>query len=453
MVAASRKMLAFAQLLSMSYQASGHGWLTQPPARNAASGPKNGYCPHCGNGQGICGDGNQWPAGSDYLNFYNGPVSTWTAGSVVAVEIRVTAHHKGHYEFSICDQVIDGTLTTSQAQACLDKWILKRASANDANMTDCEDNDKRSECQPVDPRHPERFYLPPPGFTPDGENVHRLSLKIPDGLSCEACTLQWRWWSANSCIPAADYACFKSELTEHGYDAAAWGLGNSCPGGGCDRCGCGEEFRNCADITVLAGGVSPGTTVTSSTTTASATSMTTTTAPEVSTSTSSTVAPPTSTAGPGGCVAQSGFDTGAMDAACSHVCSLLAPGEWPCGSRYPCVCPSATTTTTTMSTTSTSLQSGGGMTCLPTPGLPPNGATPKYCAQCAEGYEWWPCNTDPAICTCQTGLTQIGEKRRASASKISTHRRDQRSLLALMQIVKSLSVDEVNTTVSFQEEL
>jgi hypothetical protein len=93
------------------------------------------------------------------------------------------------------------------------------------------------------------------------------------------------------------------------------------------------------------------------------------------------------------------------------------------------------------------------MTCLPTPGLPPNGATPEYCAQCAEGYEWWPCNTDPAICTCQMGLTQVGEKRRAAASKVSRHRRDQRSFLALMQIVKSLSVHEVNATVSFQGEL
>ena len=62
--------------------------------------------------------------------------------------------------------------------------------------------------------------------------------------------MQWRWWSANSCIPGADYACFKQELESNGFTASNWGLGNSCPGGGCSRCGCGEEFRNCIDISI-----------------------------------------------------------------------------------------------------------------------------------------------------------------------------------------------------------
>merc|ERR1711879_865199 len=116
-------------------------------------------------------------------------------------------------------------------------------------------NDKRPACHPVDPLHKERFYVPPPNF--DGGNTHRFHLKLPVGLTCAACTLQWRWWSANSCIPAPDYACFGSELAAKGYSAASWGLGNSCPGGGCDRCGCGEEFRNCADVQIVPSGPTP----------------------------------------------------------------------------------------------------------------------------------------------------------------------------------------------------
>merc|ERR1712050_354876 len=149
----------------------------------------------------------------------------------------------------------NGSVSAQSAQACLDTWVLERASPEEAGLTDCVMGDKRPACQPVDPRHKERFYVPPPNF--DGSNTHRFHLKLPMGLKCAACTLQWRWWSANSCIPAPDYACFGSELAAKGYSAASWGLGNSCPGGGCDRCGCGEEFRNCADVQIVPSGPTP----------------------------------------------------------------------------------------------------------------------------------------------------------------------------------------------------
>mmetsp|Transcript_24412 Transcript_24412/g.44236 ORF Transcript_24412/g.44236 Transcript_24412/m.44236 type:complete len:395 (-) Transcript_24412:171-1355(-) len=223
---------------------AGHGYLSDPPARNLG-GTKTQSCPHCGNGNGVCGDGGQWARDSDYVNFYRGSQKTYTAGSVVPVEVKITAHHKGHFEISICDRVITSAVT--DAQACLDKWILERASPEEAGLTDCQPNDARGGCQPVDPRHPERFYLPP------GSGTYKWYVKVPAGLVCEVCTMQWRWWSANSCIPGSDYACFKEDLRASGYNADAWGLGSSCPGGGCDRCGCGEEFRNCADITIQPG--------------------------------------------------------------------------------------------------------------------------------------------------------------------------------------------------------
>lgn len=262
--------------LFLARQVHGHGWVTDPPARNAQSGPKNGYCPHCGNGNGMCGDGNQWPSDSNYLNFYNGPVAQWTAGSVVPVTVKITAHHKGHFEFSLCNRVIDGS--TQSPQACLDQHILERASAAEAGVSACQPNDKRPDCQPVDARHPERFYLPPGGFSPDGSNTFTYHLKVPADFSCSACTLQWRWWSANSCIPAPDYGCFASQLSSSGYDASSWGVSGPCPGGGAGReSGCGEEFRNCIDISVLpsAGGTLPPASTTTTTTRAATTTTTT----------------------------------------------------------------------------------------------------------------------------------------------------------------------------------
>mmetsp|Transcript_3253 Transcript_3253/g.5332 ORF Transcript_3253/g.5332 Transcript_3253/m.5332 type:complete len:82 (+) Transcript_3253:111-356(+) len=50
--------------------AAGHGYVSMPPLRGGVAGTdKNGYCPQCGNGPTVCGDGGQWPEGSDYLNY------------------------------------------------------------------------------------------------------------------------------------------------------------------------------------------------------------------------------------------------------------------------------------------------------------------------------------------------------------------------------------------------
>ncbi|CAE7880211.1 unnamed protein product, partial [Symbiodinium microadriaticum] len=51
---------------------------------------------------------------------------TWTAGSVVSASIRITAHHKGHFEFSVCRQQISSS--TADAQGCFDQWVLERAT-------------------------------------------------------------------------------------------------------------------------------------------------------------------------------------------------------------------------------------------------------------------------------------------------------------------------------------
>eukprot|EP00435_Cladocopium_sp_Y103_P055262 s1163_g18.t1 len=620
-------MTSLAVVVAVAFlgRAAGHGWMTMPPARNAVAGDKNGYCPHCGNGNGICGDGGQWPSGSNYVNAGvtpSGPEMTLTAGSIHEVEIKITAHHKGHFEFSICDKEITSSL--SNAQSCLDEHILLRASAQELGITDCQPNDRRPGCQPMDPNHPERFYLPPSGFSPDGSDTHKISVKIPAGLQCQHCTLQWRWWSANSCIPGTDYGCYADVLFNNGYNPSDWFNAIACPGGGCTRCGCGEEFRNCADVKVVAGSGTTATTTagTATTTTTTTTVMTSTTGTTTSRSGGS---PPTcvsqetlicinskstywpkcvesqakNTVGPSGyefghyctqawtdslnemlshpaidkcsdyhaihkLLAQVAYETGyystvyqprdggaglihmipnnwpyngrdmdilfgnqnyktlvntmgqtffqtaqygwrsvaawfkltnsvipgcgddlfnktfeeqtkcilgytndrseaydlvgsclgsasteaptttapttgapttttapttqttstqaagcraavnalgATDERCRLACAQLPSGAWPCAGQL-CDCEGGTSATTTAmttappttTTTTTTTSQSGSMTCVPTEGLPPNGATPEYCQRCAEGYKWWPCNTDPAICTCTTSI-------------------------------------------------
>jgi len=156
-------------------------------------------------------------------------------------------------------------------------------------------------------------------------------VKVPAELSCSECTLQWRWWSANSCIPVIGYGCYAEVLNSNGYAAAAWGVHGDCPGncGGNVHCGCGEQFRNCADITVLptegsSTTAAPGTTAVSSTTTvtvtrrtASSTSRATSTLP-ISTTTSMQ-----SSTAMAGCMVTGAEDFGGNDAKCARACAFL----------------------------------------------------------------------------------------------------------------------------------
>lgn len=228
----------------MLTRVAAHGKLTKPASRNELGGTSN--CAHCLNGGGPCGDASS-------LDFFGGSQETWFAGSIVPVTIVVTAHHRGHYEMRICDQVLSSSI--SDPNACLNKWVLERASPEEAGFFDCQPGDERPACVPVDGLHPERWYLPPSG---EITGTHTMYWKVPAGLRCEVCTLQWHWWSANSCIPAGDYGCYKDVLQSSGYwvgsKAAWWTVGaGSCngPAGPNGHSGCGEQFWNCADITVV----------------------------------------------------------------------------------------------------------------------------------------------------------------------------------------------------------
>jgi len=253
-----RALLLRASLLQVTMpMARGHAYLSQPQARNFGKNDKNGWMPQSGNGAGICGDGGQWPKDSNFVDYLDGPKTTYAAGSVVEFEVSITAHHKGHFEFKICDQEVTSDL--ADADGCFNKWVLERADP----AGDCIPNDDRADCQPVDTANPQRWYLPPPRgiggwWTAQVGNriqVEKMQYKIPENLTCSKCTLQWRWWTANSCIPKPGYGCHFQSMERQGWDAKDW-CGyycGECPGSG-GRPGCGEEFRNCADVTILPSG-------------------------------------------------------------------------------------------------------------------------------------------------------------------------------------------------------
>merc|ERR1719198_602754 len=284
-----------------------------------------------------------------------------------------------------------------------------------------------------------------------------MHFRIPEGLQCESCTLQWRWWTANSCIPADGYGCYFQHMGALGWDATAW-CGAFC--GSCSnallqsnasqaqqralsqRMGCGEEFRNCADIRVLAG--SGATTASPATTQAPSTTMATTQMPATTGSPATTRAPSTTmattqmpattgspTAGattapmstPSPSTTAMGTTTAATACASCAETYAHAPCVWTDGNCYPVaeeVCQA----------TQGAVWCGGAepepepepQGCKAKPGNN-GGATDAYCAQCETGYQWWPCN-NPALCEgsgCVLSAMQLASQKGAQRKKISPH--------------------------------
>merc|ERR1719422_879887 len=227
------KTVVAAFLASLVTEAHGHGYISKPIGRN---GNMNGA-----NQPGsVCG-------GDRYVSSFRGIQATYSAGQVVEFEHVITAHHFGHLEMSICDRRIN---SSAGADACLSRWRLERA----APPADCRPNDSRTDCQPVDKLHPERFYLPPQSRG----RTHKFRYRIPAGLNCAECTLQWRWWTANSCVPADDYGCYWDQMRAAGWSTSGfYGYFSGLPCGNPRQAMCnnkGEQFVNCADIRVQGSG-------------------------------------------------------------------------------------------------------------------------------------------------------------------------------------------------------
>ncbi|XP_072934233.1 uncharacterized protein [Epargyreus clarus] len=190
---------------------NGHGRLIEPPSRASAwrygfDTPHN-YNDHelyCGgfsrqwnrnNGKcGVCGDA--WDAAPPRPHefggrFYKGViVRKYAPRDVIAIKVELTASHNGFFEFRVCEDHKDTT------QECLDKNVLQLGGRNES-----------------------KFY------PKEGNKIYEMKYRLPEGLECTHCVLQWRYIAGNN-----------------------WG---TCPDGtGAVGCGPQEEFRACADIEI-----------------------------------------------------------------------------------------------------------------------------------------------------------------------------------------------------------
>ena len=213
--------------------AQGHGWLDQPASRNKQRNIPIGEpqsLPAGGPGL-VYADGRRWPNGRHGLcgepykstggavgpgdlseggRYATPPIiaARYAAGQTIDISIRVTAFHKGRFSFSLCKD------PKRFSQACLDEHKLVNADGGGL------------------------FYYPPGG---DGQippgGAFKMRFKLPAGVTCDRCVLQWYWLTGNSCVPPGDPRGDKAQM-------GTCGVSNTPP----------EEFWNCADIAIGGGG-------------------------------------------------------------------------------------------------------------------------------------------------------------------------------------------------------
>eukprot|EP00045_Choanoeca_perplexa_P017020 m.238501 g.238501 ORF g.238501 m.238501 type:complete len:415 (-) comp17429_c0_seq19:1890-3134(-) len=320
-------------LIGLAAMVDGHGFMFKPASRNSCASCNN-YCPHCLNAggpgwvqsqspnglwpavdtevttvrRGLCGD----QIGQPQLHLAPKPVvETYQKGQVIDVEMRITAHHQGHIELRLCDNA------NALTQTCLNKHLLNRVDTDES---------------PIDPRHPNRWYLPPNSGGYSAQFVYKAQFKLPDNVTCTHCVLQWWYVTANSCLPP-DYNQFN-------FPTSSWWSP------GLSACGTvyGEEFWNCADVAILDGGSAAPTTSGPSTTAGP-------TAAATTTALTSSAAPPPPPVSGNQCTGCVGGSSGTCKAA-SGACFDAIPGTNTCwAGTSPCGSPASSTTTTTTTTT------------------------------------------------------------------------------------------------------
>lgn len=140
----------------------GHGYLSSPRSRNIvayqdgkswtnhADIPSKEDCPHCLNrNKGACGmTGNR-----DYKSPQNAlgdPMQlniqgTYAEGDIIELEVVLTAHHMGHFEYSVCPLSSHGEIPTA---SCFDSHKLEFVEDALYNA-------------PKDPAYPGRAYIAP----------------------------------------------------------------------------------------------------------------------------------------------------------------------------------------------------------------------------------------------------------------------------------------------------
>ena len=202
----------------MIHEVLSHGRFIEPPARTSAwrfgfKTPKNfndhetncgGFSRQWSKNGGRCGQcGDPWDHPQPRPGETGGKfgreviVRSYSPGQTVKVTVDVTANHRGYFQFRLCPHTSPGA---PAPESCFN---------NRNNLLEFTEGGTK-------------YYIKP------GTGSQSARVKLPGGLSCEHCVLQWTYVAGNN-----------------------WGVCKD--GSGKVGCGPQEEFRACADIQISEG--------------------------------------------------------------------------------------------------------------------------------------------------------------------------------------------------------
>ena len=201
-------------------RAEAHGFLAVPAARNVQH--NSDWCPHClsaggaaatSKGRfGVCGDPWAGPRHHEAFGKYATPVriaGRYRASGDIPVRVVLTANHRGRWSLRLCPLSGAASQATERrelTQACLNAHRLQRSDGHG-----------------------------PFTHVPSEASDFRVSYRLPRGVKCKRCVLQWIYETANSCMPRGIPRAFTSQ-----------GL-KTCGQPGAPPM---EMFVNCADVTI-----------------------------------------------------------------------------------------------------------------------------------------------------------------------------------------------------------
>lgn len=316
-------IICLSTLLILSNQADGHGVMCEPRQRGSIITAEGrclynkdlslfdanlnnyviDYCPHCSNGDTCkeCPDSNRaaktdyvpaggWViydpinnietarqaslCGDEYLTtehmlggrftpsrYENVPiVNVSRTGGTIDFTAQLDSNHNGYFEFYLCDLGACGA--SDIEEKCFTNGHCHRLERVPHPV--CEDvaSNKEEFCLPIDPAYPSRWYIPCRKFRyvfggPSGI----MRYKLPDGVVCRHCVVQWYWATGNSCSPLGMIPFLQPMLPEMTALCNALGgekVAQNFPSGECVNGKIPEEFWSCADIQISADGRSLG---------------------------------------------------------------------------------------------------------------------------------------------------------------------------------------------------
>jgi len=282
-------------LVNLLPRVEGHAYLSTPMSRNwlahvdPPSEAVREYCPHCLSGggpgatsaavplwpypetpttarrHGVCGD----PAGENQRYAQSGRITAeYTQGQIITLEVAVSTHHRGHFEFFLCDMANNIGSVTSEC-------LLQTPLLRDPTDTAVSPPDARAEFAG-------RYYIEPRCAREDTDATYATSLnatalytraaelhrnlqkvrmryQLPADLTCQHCVLQWVYVTGNSCnAPGYSSRAWPTVYTDcqgDGPGAGWWGSSLSS----CVTASYPEEFWNCADISITSSSPTPHT--------------------------------------------------------------------------------------------------------------------------------------------------------------------------------------------------